>query len=68
LIPTSSAIATRRHCEALINKNAGQPVTLVKPANDDTKVIDLMAALKKSLGAARSGAGGQRQKAGRRAA
>ncbi len=42
-----------------------------KPANDDTKVIDLMAALKKSLGAGaerRSAAGSKKKPNGRRAA
>ncbi len=42
-----------------------------KPANDDTKVIDLMAALKKSLGAGaerRSAAGNKKKPNGRRAA
>src|SRR5712671_6316811 len=42
-----------------------------KPANDDTKVIDLMAALKKSLGAGaerRPAAGSKKKPTGRRAA
>jgi DNA end-binding protein Ku len=42
-----------------------------KPANDDTKVIDLMAALKKSLGAGaerRPAAGSKKKPSGRRAA
>jgi DNA end-binding protein Ku len=30
-------------------KRKGKPVKPAKPANDDTKVVDLMAALKKSL-------------------
>ena len=38
--------------KALIEqKRKGKPVKPTKPANDDAKVIDLMAALKKSLGA-----------------
>jgi non-homologous end joining protein Ku len=42
-----------------------------RPANDDTKVIDLMAALKKSLGAGaerRPAAGSKKKPSGRRAA
>ena len=42
-----------------------------RPANDDTKVIDLMAALKKSLGAGaerRPAAGNKKKPNGRRAA
>jgi DNA end-binding protein Ku len=52
-------------------KRKGKPVKPTKPANDDTKVIDLMAALKKSLGAAaekRSAAGSKKKPAKRRAA
>jgi DNA end-binding protein Ku len=53
-------------------KRKGKPVKPAsKPANDDAKVIDLMAALKKSLGAAaeRRPAGNGKKKAnGRRAA
>ena len=44
-------------------KRKGKPVKPAKPANDDTKVVDLMAALKKSL---EGGAdGGTRQRAER---
>jgi DNA end-binding protein Ku len=39
------------------DKRKGKPVRPTKPANDDGKVIDLMAALKKSL------EGGSRQRA-----
>ena len=42
-------------------KRKGEPVKPVKPANDDTKVVDLMAALKKSL----EGGEGRRQRAER---
>jgi DNA end-binding protein Ku len=41
------------------DKRKGKPVRPTKPANDDGKVIDLMAALKKSL----EGGGGSRQHA-----
>jgi DNA end-binding protein Ku len=41
------------------DKRKGKPVRPTKPANDDGKVIDLMAALKKSL----EGGGGSRQRA-----
>jgi DNA end-binding protein Ku len=41
------------------DKRKGKPVRPTKPANDDGKVIDLMAALKKSL----DGASGSRQRA-----
>jgi DNA end-binding protein Ku len=48
---------------ALIDdKRKGKPVKSAKPANDDAKVVDLMAALKKSL---ESGGGGTRQRAER---
>jgi DNA end-binding protein Ku len=40
-------------------KRKGKPVKAAKPANDDAKVIDLMAALKKSLEAS----GGSRRPA-----
>ena len=40
------------------DKRKGKPVRPTKPANDDGKVIDLMAALKKSL----EGGGGSRQR------
>jgi DNA end-binding protein Ku len=52
-------------------KRKGKPVKSSKPANDDTKVVDLMAALKKSLGAApqrRSAGNGKKKPSGRRAA
>jgi DNA end-binding protein Ku len=53
-------------------KRKGKPVKPAKPANDDGKVIDLMAALKKSLegGAQRRGGNGGAKKkpTGRRAA
>jgi DNA end-binding protein Ku len=52
-------------------KRKGKPIKPSKPANDDTKVIDLMAALKKSLGAGppkRSANGTKKKPAGRRAA
>src|SRR5262245_674063 len=52
-------------------KRKGKPIKPSKPANDDTKVIDLMAALKKSLGAAtekRAAAGSKKKPAKRRAA
>jgi DNA end-binding protein Ku len=42
-------------------KRKGKPVKPAKPANDDTKVVDLMAALKKSL----EGDDGRRQRAER---
>ena len=42
-------------------KRKGKPVKPAKPANDDTKVVDLMAALKKSL----EGGDGRRQRAER---
>ncbi|MEA2908299.1 MAG: end-binding protein Ku [Bradyrhizobium sp.] len=42
-------------------KRKGKPVKSAKPANDDTKVVDLMAALKKSL----EGGDGRRQRAER---
>ena len=42
-------------------KRKGNPVKSAKPANDDTKVVDLMAALKKSL----EDGGGERQRAER---
>ena len=42
-------------------KRKGKPVKSSKPANDDTKVVDLMAALKKSL----EGDDGRRQRAER---
>ena len=42
-------------------KRKGKPVKPAKPANDDAKVVDLMAALKKSL----EGGGGKRQRAER---
>lgn len=55
---------------ALIDeKRKGKPVKPAKPAaNDDGKVIDLMAALKKSLGAGASAATAARPPAPRRAA
>jgi len=51
-------------------KRKGKPVKPAKPANDDAKVIDLMAALKKSLGAAprRTTNGTKKKPAGRRVA
>jgi DNA end-binding protein Ku len=42
-------------------KRKGKPVKPAQPANDDTKVVDLMAALKKSL----EGGDGRRQRAER---
>jgi DNA end-binding protein Ku len=42
-------------------KHKGKPVKPAQPANDDTKVVDLMAALKKSL----EGGDGRRQRAER---
>jgi DNA end-binding protein Ku len=44
------------------DKRKGNPVKSAKPANDDAKVIDLMAALRKSL---ESGGDGRRQRAER---
>jgi DNA end-binding protein Ku len=44
------------------DKRKGKPVRPTKPANDDTKVVDLMAALKKSL---ESGGADRRQRAER---
>jgi len=52
-------------------KRKGKPVKPSKPANDDGKVIDLMAALKKSLGAGpqrRPANNGKKKSSGRRAA
>jgi DNA end-binding protein Ku len=53
-------------------KRKGKPVKPSRPANDDTKVIDLMAALKKSLGAGATkraaASGGKKKPTGRRAA
>ena len=52
-------------------KRKGKRIKPVKPANDDTKVIDLMAALKKSLGAApaaRRGGAAKKKPSGARAA
>jgi DNA end-binding protein Ku len=46
------------------DKKKGKPVKPAKPANDDAKVVDLMAALKKSL----EGGGSPRQRAERFAA
>jgi DNA end-binding protein Ku len=43
------------------DKRKGKPVRPTKPANDDSKVVDLMAALKKSL----ESGGGSRQRAER---
>jgi DNA end-binding protein Ku len=58
--------------KALIEqKRKGKPVKPSKPANDDGKVIDLMAALKKSLGAGpqrRPASNGKKKANGRRAA
>jgi DNA end-binding protein Ku len=58
--------------KALIEqKRKGKPVKPSKPANDDAKVIDLMAALKKSLGAAsqrRPASSAKKKPSGRRAA
>jgi DNA end-binding protein Ku len=52
-------------------KRKGKPVKPSKPANDDGKVIDLMAALKKSLGAGpqrRPASNGKKKPSDRRAA
>ena len=59
--------------ELIDKKRKGKPVKAAsKAANDDTKVIDLMAALKKSLGQTAerrpSSTGGKKKSSGRRAA
>jgi DNA end-binding protein Ku len=59
--------------ELIDKKRKGKPVKpATKPANDDAKVIDLMAALKKSLGQTAerrpSSTGGKKKSSGRRAA
>ena len=58
--------------ELIEKKRKGKPVKpATRPANDDTKVVDLMAALKKSLGAAaerRPAAAAKKKPGGRRAA
>jgi DNA end-binding protein Ku len=48
--------------EKIVEQRKGKPVKPAKPANDDTKVVDLMAALKKSL---ESGGSDRRQRAER---